>query len=840
MKRVVKHLGILSALLAYGCTSGSETTKSEVKPAAASGDATVGSITATVDGLTLEAIPQIEMDEDSSKTIPLKIATSTVGSIRIELMDFPAHGDVQIDESSTTVKYSPDKDFNGRDSFAVRVLDGSSASISRSISVKVIPVDDAPVCLSQTFGAKTAQQVGSTIECQDVDSSPLDISIKTPSTKGAVTLKGTNFTYTLAQGQTEDDQFEVIARAEAKESAPAVIKISPSLVGEKPVASSSNITCNEDSPCSGQLQAAVSRPELGIFYQITQAPAKVAAKLDIATGKVTITSPENFFGPDELKFKVRAGDQWSDEASIKITISPVNDRPVIRLGTGASATATVEEDQVMIFPIQISDVESSTQDLAVSLVSSALPKNGKVVVDQTGTRFSYSPNLNFNGVDTFQIQVCEKNSNPLFCSVPLVINITIKPVNDAPYAKPIPLAITEDSGVAVCADLAVFAGDVDNDVSQLAFKLVVDSAMKLDGNKFCFTPEANFSGEKLYSYSVKDPLGLEASATIKVTVAGTEDPTVFDDKSLTCEVVEETATVCKVNAYDADGKVSYQFTGKLISDWILDTTEFGSTGSFKIMPPKNFYGEQTLNVFAGGAGESTATAEMVIKVINVYDAPIWTSSQSERTIVSSFGSPITVTYKAESPDKLKINYTGISFDPADACGDVKTTEESDGKMNFTFQCKSGLTHVSYKVGANDGTDVGNISQSGAIELDGLTPYAIGPYWTNVNGAWHETSSDKGLGNGATSCIKFNKPLNANTLTFDYDINLSYSWIVILRDDTYNYQDYWGGYQAITLGSVKTDVSYNKRIAICHWTYDYYGGTVVNRRPEIIIKSIKFQ
>jgi len=835
-------ISILGFLLLYGCSEGTGPSASPPKASELSGNATAGSVTASAQGLSLDAIDQIEMDEDSSKSIPLKIGTATVGSVRIEIMDVPRHGDVKIDESSMSVKYSPDKDFNGRDSFAVRVIDGTSASIARPVSVKVNPVDDAPVCLSQNFGAKAATQVRSTIVCYDDDSASIDISIKTPPAKGAVTLNKSDFIYTLAEGQTEDATFEVIARADGKESAPAVIRISPSTLGEKPVATASTITCSEDTACPGQLQSETLRPEIGYYYQLTQLPSKVSARLDIASGRVTITSPENFFGKDELKFKVRAGDKWSDEATVKVDITPVNDRPVIALAAGTAATATIDEDKVIVFPFKISDVESPIEDLAVSLVSTAKPKNGKVAVDQANMKFSYTPNLNYNGADTFQVQVCEKNS-PASCSVPIVMSITIKPVNDAPYAKPISLKITEDSATEICADLSAYAGDVDNEFNQLKFNFG-DGALKIV-SKFCFTPEPNFSGQKNYSYTVTDPAGLSASSTITVDVAGTEDPTTFVDTPLVCEVTEETPTSCTVKALDEDGRVSYSFNSSLNSDWLIDAKEFGSSGTFMITPPKDFFGDVKLGVLASGAGTSSATAELLIKVKNVYDAPIWTFSQPEKTIVSSFEQPITVMYKAESPDKLKMSYNLVTFDPAGACEESEKAEQSDGKMAFKFKCKSNFPSINYKVSASDGTDNGTISMSGWIESDSPIPYEIGPYWTKINDEWNETSSGKGLPTGSNSCIKFNKPANATKLTFNYDARFSFGRMSI-QFDGINYYYYDSG-----AGPLEFSV-WSSKISICHYAFSYsdwkdryrYWGysdpTVVLRSPEIIIKSIKFE
>ena len=59
------------------------------------------------------------------------------------------------------------------------------------------------------------------------------------------------------------------------------------------------------------------------------------------------------------------------------------------------------------------------------------PINGVLAINTNGT-FTYFPNANYFGTDSFSYQVCD-GGVPNFCDTAVVM-LTISPVNDAPLA----------------------------------------------------------------------------------------------------------------------------------------------------------------------------------------------------------------------------------------------------------------------------------------------------------------------------------------------------------------------------------------------------------------------
>ncbi len=92
------------------------------------------------------------------------------------------------------------------------------------------------------------------------------------------------------------------------------------------------------------------------------------------------------------------------------------------------------------------------------------PANGTVVVNADGS-FTYTPNLNYNGTDSFAYQVCD-NGTPSGCGTGTV-TILVNPVNDVPVftLKSEPVTVNEDSGIITLDNWATGISDGDPELT---------------------------------------------------------------------------------------------------------------------------------------------------------------------------------------------------------------------------------------------------------------------------------------------------------------------------------------------------------------------------------------
>src|SRR5207247_1368206 len=93
------------------------------------------------------------------------------------------------------------------------------------------------------------------------------------------------------------------------------------------------------------------------------------------------------------------------------------------------------------------------------------PANGRLTLNANGS-FTYTPNANFNGTDSFTYQANDGTASSNVATVTL----TVTPVNDAPVATGDGYSTSEDTPLTVAA--GVVANDTDTDGDPLSAVLV--------------------------------------------------------------------------------------------------------------------------------------------------------------------------------------------------------------------------------------------------------------------------------------------------------------------------------------------------------------------------------
>jgi hypothetical protein len=132
---------------------------------------------------------------------------------------------------------------------------------------------------------------------------------------------------------------------------------------------------------------------------------------------------------------------------------------------------------------------------------------------------TYVPHTNYAGADSFSFVVNDGHAN----STAALVALTIAPVNDAPVAQNDLSTTSESTAVQV----AVLANDLDPDGDLLVVTAVGSAAhgtASHDGVHVTYAPEPAFTGSDSFSYTVRDPAGAEAIATVAVTVTASGNP----------------------------------------------------------------------------------------------------------------------------------------------------------------------------------------------------------------------------------------------------------------------------------------------------------------------------
>jgi hypothetical protein len=141
------------------------------------------------------ALPQhIETDEDNAVSIVLTAADPSGGPLTFSLLVEPTHGTLEGD--APTLIYVPELDFHGADELTFSVNDGMRHSAAASITIDVLPINDAPIADDQHIEMTEDSALHVVLVGSDVDGDALTYELVDLPGHGAVAGIPPNVTYT--------------------------------------------------------------------------------------------------------------------------------------------------------------------------------------------------------------------------------------------------------------------------------------------------------------------------------------------------------------------------------------------------------------------------------------------------------------------------------------------------------------------------------------------------------------------------------------------------------------------------------------------------------------------
>ena len=144
-----------------------------------------------------------------------------------------------------------------------------------------------------------------------------------------------------------------------------------------------------------------------------------------ADGSFSYTPAANYNGPDRFTYKVTDGTVESNVATVAITVVAVNDAPV----AVADAYTTAEDTTLIVDAPGVLLNDSDAEGAELTAIGLSGPAHGSLTINSDGS-FSYTPNANYTGTDTFTYMVMDDATESNVATV----TITVTPVNDAPMA----------------------------------------------------------------------------------------------------------------------------------------------------------------------------------------------------------------------------------------------------------------------------------------------------------------------------------------------------------------------------------------------------------------------
>jgi VCBS repeat-containing protein len=248
------------------------------------------------------------------------------------------------------------------------------------------------------------------------------------------------------------------------------------------------------------------------------------------------------------------------------------------------------------------DYDFDGDALTATLVQDA--QHGTLIFGSDGG-FSYAPDADFAGFDTFQYRLSDGTET----SEPAVVFIEI--ANARPQAEDRWQRVVHDRTLAVDAESGLLAWTRDADGQPLAVALVSDVShgtltIQNDGS-YTYVPDAGFAGIDSFAYRVSDGIDQSATAIVKIEVGNTA-PAPANDVLLF--VPGQTLTVETPGVLQNDADLdSDTLTATLVTNVAYGTLALQADGAFAYEPAEGFSGWDSFTYrLSDGVNHAYATA----------------------------------------------------------------------------------------------------------------------------------------------------------------------------------------------------------------------------------------
>jgi hypothetical protein len=210
-----------------------------------------------------------------------------------------------------------------------------------------------------------------------------------------------------------------------------------------------------------------------IFSPAANGTASIAGGGTGTSEPIGYSPTPNYTGADSFQVRVsNATTGLSDTITVNVTVNPVNDPPIITEGTNQAVTMD-EDSNPMPFSLTLNATDGDSVEANLSWSISSPATNGSAAT-AVGTGPSnvigYTPNLDFNGMDSFDVQVSDGGAPDT-----ITVNVTINPRNDAPVINAVgPQGATEGTLLTITPTV-VDPDDLNNGSGQLTWSIVSGS-----------------------------------------------------------------------------------------------------------------------------------------------------------------------------------------------------------------------------------------------------------------------------------------------------------------------------------------------------------------------------
>ena len=231
-------------------------------------------------------------------------------------------------------------------------------------------------------------------------------------------------------------------------------------------------------------------------------------------GSFTYTPNTDANGPDSFTYEVRDRFSTIGPVTVSLNIIPVDGQPV-----ASDDSYDVAEDGILSVDADtgVLDNDVDTDGDPLVAVIATQPTNGSVSLAEDGS-FTYTPNADFFGTDTFTYNVNDGNTQD-----EATVTITVSATPDDPTAVDDEISVVFSGGAQPFQLLTNDSSDPDGPQALTIVEVTQGTqggtvSIAGDGLSILYTPQTGFSGTDTFEYTIEDTDGLRSTATVTANV----------------------------------------------------------------------------------------------------------------------------------------------------------------------------------------------------------------------------------------------------------------------------------------------------------------------------------
>lgn len=626
------------------------------------------------------------------------------------LISQPGNGNVILNLNGSFT-YTPKNAFFGTDTFIYQVvtptLPGNTAVITISVANQPPITQNKSYSVNSNTTLSTTAANGVLTVASDAEGEALFVTIVTTTTHGSLTLNADgSFSYSPALNYFGPDSFTYTVGDASASGNSATVSIN--VLHQAPVALDTTFSTSTGvalirSAAQGVLAPGSATDPQGQPMTVSLLSATTNGILTLnPNGSFSYTPAAGFTGTDTFTYQVSDPIAVGNTATATITVA--NQPPVANnfsYTTRQNTTLAVTAANGVL--AHASDAEGET--MTAVLVSTT--SNGVLALKPDGS-FTYTPNNNFTGSDSFKYQASDPNGTSTPATITLVVDQPPVAVNDA-------YTVSINQKLITTAANGVLANDTDKENEKLSATLVAPPlrgtlVLSADGS-FTYTPANNFLGIDSFTYLVSDPTATGNQATVTITILN--QPPVAKDSSYSTSanrtLVVTAANGVLATASDAENE---PMSATVVSQPTHGTVSLNADGSFTYIPNGTFFGTDS---FTFRVSDTSAPGNIATASITIANQPPVAQNSS---YVFNSGIPLNVDAahgvlaNASDPQGLPMTATVVSL-PRNGTLFL----QADG--SFSFVPNSGFLGTdSFTFRVSDASLQGNIA---TVTLQGVLP-----------------------------------------------------------------------------------------------------------------------